>query len=268
MNESQRQAYLNAMGIQPYYPRLPIAAAKASPAYVFSAPPQTSPPAATPSTNRTAIDTAPASPRPSLGATSPAPRASPARPERVAQATQVAAPAISPAVSANPGDELRFRLNYYRISDDVAVIDEVPHQQARREAGATLSLLHAILQALSIDCSGVNFDPDNFNWPLMEGIAMKNDPKVEARKALSGFIAMRQQTDRFRHLIIFAAQVEDVLLPQAQQTNRDYMEEGGQYHITLTHSLQAMLAYPELKRDVWSHLQPLRLRLTSPTAGA
>jgi hypothetical protein len=258
MNESQRQAYLSAMGIQPYYPRRPLAAAKPSPRYEFD-PDRLSTTGTVVTTPARPIRDSQPEPKPATRTTS-APRA-PVVPVSAQPLARKEPTAAVPADTAAAADALRFRLHYYRISESLAVIDEVPHQQARNEAGSSLSLLHGILKALGVECGEVTFEPELFHWPLAEGMAMKNDPAVEARKALQGFITMRQQTDRFKHLIIFAGQVEEVLGSASQPLNRDAMAESGSYYVTITHSLQSMLAYPVLKRDVWAHLQPLRKRL-------
>ena len=35
------------------------------------------------------------------------------------------------------------------------------------------------------------------------------------------------------------------------------------YYFTITNSLQMMLSYPRLKREVWDQLQPLKQRLNN-----
>jgi hypothetical protein len=92
---------------------------------------------------------------------------------------------------------------------------------------------------------------------------MKNTPQVEAAKAISGFLQMRKETDGFTNLLVFAGQVEDVLLQfDASKNTRDFESSKG-YFITVTHSLASMLAVSTLKRDVWQHLQTLRKRIDS-----
>lgn len=257
MNETQRQAYLRAMDIQPYYPRQLLPAAKPSPAYAFTAPALSAVPAA--------AAAAPVVQEPSVPSARPTPRR---RAAATPVADAVAAPrSAPPAEPASEPDTLRFRLYYYRISATLAVIDEAPHQQERGAAGAAGSLLQAILQALGVADAPLELVPESFNWPLAEGMTMRNAPAVEAQKALQGFIAMRQQTDRFENLIIFAAQIEDLVRGSADQSERDYIAADASHRVTLTHSLQSMLAYPQLKREVWTHLQALRHRLAD-SAGA
>ena len=92
---------------------------------------------------------------------------------------------------------------------------------------------------------------------------MKNTPRIEAAKAISGFLQMRKETDGFTNLLVFAGQIEDVLLQfDASKSARDFESSKG-YFITVTHSLASMLAVSTLKRDAWQHLQSLKKRIDS-----
>lgn len=166
-------------------------------------------------------------------------------------------------------DQLHFRLNYYRISSTLAVIDEVPFQQQGQAPNTVRALLKAILQALGINPESSDLQADQFNWPLESGIAVKGDPALAAQQALLGYITMRQQRDGFQQLLVFSAQLSPLLLQDRagqdkDQARFDQLAAGGSFHITVTHSLQSLLAHPILKRETWEHLQALRQRLASP----
>jgi hypothetical protein len=123
-------------------------------------------------------------------------------------------------------------------------------------------LLRSILRALQIDIAAVDFQAESLSWPLAEALSMKNDPSTEARNALFGFIRVRRELDKFKNLLVFAGQINDLLLPpDSAEENYDYQVNESDYFITVTNSLQSMLAYPLLKRDVWRQLQALRQRL-------
>ena len=186
------------------------------------------------------------------------------------EATRVAvASAPLPAVPSAEDAGLRFCLNYYRISSTLAVIDEVPFEPAHRVPDSVLQLLRAILQALGVNCDAPAFKPEPFNWPLETSIDLQGDPALAAQQALLGYTAMRQQRDGFRHLLVFAAQLS-TLLPAERQiqdepgASQNRAQPAGPYSITVTHSLQSLLAHPILKRETWAHLQALRQRLASP----
>lgn len=269
MNETQRQAYLQVMGIQPYFPRVPVPGAKPSPPYAIDVA------TASPVVARSSLE------KQSITAASPshhpAPRSRPAaiqsaslhttaisrESESVAQAPAPSA-SLPASLGADPG--LRFCLNYYRISSTLAVIDEVPFERSHRVSDSVLILLRSILQALGVNCEESELKPEPFNWPLETSIDIQVDPALAAQQALLGYMAKRQQSDGFRHLLVFAAQLS-TLLPADRQiqgepvASRDQAASPGHYSITVTHSLQSLLAHPILKRETWAHLQALRRRL-------
>lgn len=171
--------------------------------------------------------------------------------------------ATAPAAEPAP-DPLRFQLRYYPINRRLAVIDELPHQQGGAVAPAAIGLLRNILHALNVDVTDCAFNSESFQWPLPGAPALNIDPGQAAVQAFKGFIAGRRQQDGFENLLVFAGQIDDLLLGTAGGVNeRDYQPAGTDYHLTVTGSLQSMLSYPLLKRDVWEHLQPLRRRLAA-----
>jgi hypothetical protein len=69
--------------------------------------------------------------------------------------------------------------------------------------------------------------------------------------------------------LVFAGQIEAILAePMHEGTGaaehlQDFIQMPQNYHMTLTSTLSAMLSYPLLKRQVWVHLQPLKIRLAA-----
>jgi len=249
MDELKRQAYLSAMGIQLYYPRSALAGAKASPAsHLAPSITVSTPPAAlTVDAKETVVKSAPGSNEETL-----------LEPENE--------PEKEREQEAEPGGEpqagLKFELCYYKINAELAVIDEIPHHSGEKSHSHSLALLRAILLALGVDSKDCQFKPETFSWPLAAALEMKSEPALEARKALLGFIKKRQEIDQFRNLLIFAGQIDEILMPaEGGEGARDYQFANCNYHVTITSSLRSMLAYPMLKRDTWHHLQPLRQRL-------
>lgn len=264
VNESRRQAYLDAMGIQPFYPRRALVGAKTSPIYEFDTPssPQT----------QTAVDKSLSEKTSSkVNHQLRQQLAEPGkfgvgRPEKSPTANETAVLSSSlkdePPLESIPadvsGEELKFDLRYYFISEHLAVIDEIPYQHGDQSSPDSITLLAAILQALGIDSSQCDFQSNSFSWPLAKGMKVPVDEIAGARRTLLGFIRKRQEMDGFGNLLIFAGRVEELF---TEQKNKDFQAEGCNYHLTLTNSLQSMLVHPLLKKDVWQHLQPLRARL-------
>lgn len=254
MEELQRQAYLSAMGIQLYYPRREVAGAKALPAshLVPSNALSTPSPALTVDSEEAASQSAPGKNE----ETSPAPEHETENDaERKAES------------GGEPQRGLKFELCYYKINAELAVIDEIPHHSGEKSHSHSLALLQAILLALGVDSKDCQFKPETFSWPLAAALEMKSEPALEARKALLGFIKKRQEIDLFRNLLIFAGQIDEILMhPSGEEESRDFQFANCDYYVTITSSLRSMLAYPMLKRDTWHHLQPLRQRLGSSGA--
>ena len=257
MNEAQRQAYLKAMGIQGYYPKFTLPGAKPSPRYE-------------------AIEDHPVLEKRIKDSSKPSrPEQQNQSDQHAAQESDVAIEQVSVSVldkglKANIQPEqittdtntLKFSLRYYRINDSLAVIDEWPHLMVGNSSEETLTLLRNILMALEIDTDGCDFSSKGFDWPLMEGLPLTIEPIEAARQALGGFIAMRHDQDGFCNLLVFAGQMEKLLVKKsAKGEQRDYMVEPGGYYFTITSSLQMILSHPKLKREVWDQLQKLRERL-------
>ena len=160
--------------------------------------------------------------------------------------------------------ELRFAIRYYRVTDSVAVIEEYPMQQSAHSRDESLHLLRNILRALNIDVEAEALTPELFSWPLIEGMTEEDSSANAAKQALKGFIAGRQDQDGFKNLILFAGVIDDLLVgPERAENRRDYQIEDSEVFITITQSLQFMLSFPELKKDVWHQLHPVLLRIQS-----
>lgn len=274
MNETQRQAYLQVMGIQPYFPRVPVPGAKPSPLYAIEVATEIAPIARTTPDKHApvAANRTPPAARPKTAPIQAAALNIAAAAASSVPKSSTQAPATSALHAASPspaGPGLRFCLNYYRISSTFAVIDEVPFDHTHRVSDSVLLLLRAILQALGVNSEAIEFKPEPFNWPLETSIDVQVDPALAAQQALLGYMAMRQQRDSFQHLLVFAAQLS-TLLPEDRQIQGEnnvgdnQTEPAGPYSITVTHSLQSLLAHPILKRETWAHLQALRQRLATP----
>lgn len=270
MNERKRQAYLEAMDIQTYFPRQQLPGAKPSPVYDFPVARAvvsemtelkelTDPKAAISTEKKRTANGLEAIEE--LRSREPAARKATVTPIR--QSAAVAENENEADSAASEETSLCFTLRYYRINERLAVLDEVPEQGSRQLNEESLTLMQGILKALGQDGFEPSSKAEEFSWPLPSGYSMKNSPQIEAAKAISGFLQMRKETDGFTNLLVFAGQVEDVLLQsEAHKSTRDFESSKG-YFITVTHSLASMLAVSTLKRDVWQHLQVLRKRIDS-----
>lgn len=267
MNEQKRQAYLRVMDIQPYFPRQVLAGAKPSPEYDFPSGDLDAVELPEQSTGSIKADARPTTRTPALEAIeelrarSTSTRKATVTPIRSSTQPQSSANDAESGVGAEAENALSFKLRYYRINEALAVLDEVPAQGSEQLSRESQKLMTAILKALGLEIGDASLRAEEFSWPMQAAYSSRQSPQVEAAKALSGFLQMRQETDGFKNLLVFAAQLEDVLLQTEQAKAARDIESNRGYFMTVTHSLASVLAVTSLKRDVWRHLQELRKRL-------
>lgn len=289
MNEQERREYLSSMGYEVYYPRFKLPGAKPSPHYDLPEPETMVPEAgAKPdlvSARETMATAAKALKRQNREAAMTRPhspdlaeirdRAESATDQNARQETKntseksrvFESAKSTDAGSANTasGEELRFSLQFFAINSSLAVVNEIPHQLPGKESREGQLLLQAILAALLPGDDQPVLSPQLFEWPIAEGLSAP-DPRRAAGLALQGFINQRQEQDGFGNLLVFSAQVHELLVPDlksrsADEAYGDQRSETMNSLLTFTHSLQSMLVHPLLKRDAWAHMQALRQRL-------
>lgn len=164
--------------------------------------------------------------------------------------------------SISGGNSLRFSLNFYHINSSLAIIDEFPVLQSETVKAQSLNLLSNIVSAFDIDMKNYEFGDDRLMWPIAEGLEAVHDETLAAQKLLSGFIERKSQQNAFENLLVFAGVIGDFLVSNGKtEDDRDYLYGSKNFHITITHSLHSMLSFPQLKRDVWLQLQPLKERI-------
>jgi hypothetical protein len=157
-----------------------------------------------------------------------------------------------------------FSLNFYWINQSIAIIDEFPTQQSSAAKEQSLDLLRNIISALDIDDQDYELTEESLFWPITDGLTPLNDEASAARMMLLGFIDSKLEQNAFQNLIVFAGILDHLLVfPDQREVNNDflYCEGDKKVHMTITQSLQSMISFPALKRDVWNELQPLRKRI-------
>ena len=160
-------------------------------------------------------------------------------------------------------EELRFSVQFFFVNSRLAVINETPHDAGAGESQQSKSLLTNLMFALGMRQEELaNLTADRFNWPIAAGIGTSGDPRHAAKLALNGFIFQRHEQNEFQNLLLLTAQLADLLTDQTEGPEMgDQLISNAQFKLTVTHSLHAMLAHSDLKRDAWQHLADLRERL-------
>jgi hypothetical protein len=290
MNEYQRQAYLKVLDIQPFYLKKALPAAKASPSYDY---PQSSYESGTSASPAAVLLGTGSAARRSSGQENSAVSTGAGRDsnrpvglsdlkaqlrqatgkssinlrENEMPAAQVDEPIAS--VEGETATEFNFKIRYFYINEQLAVIDELPYAQGDEESGVKIELLKAILSALKVNWSDSDFRTESFSWPIDSQMEIDGDSKLAAQQILKGFIAQRYAVHKFKNLLVFAGQIEAILTEPmsegggAAENPQDFIQMPQNYHMTLTSTLSAMLSYPLLKKQVWAHLQPLKKRLAA-----
>ena len=271
MDETQRIAYLKHMGYEQYYSRYVLAGAKASviPATLEDAHDlggNQQLPARTrePDPPRRELDGKPTMESGRYTGAIAAEEVS-TRHRRRSGPSVAEIGKVETGNAQTQSGELRFSLQFYRVNAQLAVINEAPHEAGGRENQQATSLLANLLAALGFGQEGLaGLTADKFNWPIAEGLGAVGDSRHAAKLALNGFITQRHEQQGFSNLLLMTAQLADLMTFHSEQLDmgdQDLVDVP--FKLTITHSLHAMLAHSDLKREAWQHSTALRERLQS-----
>lgn len=277
MNELQRQAYLRELGIQSYFPRRALPGAK--PSRLFGASVLGVPRAPATELSEIVASVMPVvtaqgaallhvekASRPALAPTAaptPVGAGLPAIAAPAANAAVAPTPTVPVTVSVSAAPP-RFAFAYFPVGEELAVINELPWAKSASVTPACRQLLAGMLRALGMPSDERALTSMVFTWPLLEGPDIEQGEE-SARQTLAGFLARRLKLRPVRHLLVLAEQSAGYLFPADfdWQQGRGGLQRHPHFDMQLvvTRSLNAMDAVPDLKREVWQAMQPLRLAL-------
>ena len=285
MTERQRQDYLAAMGIQPWFPRFKLPNARPSqacdwvwedddfptePASEITAAPQKgagnyyAPQLHSPSTAK------PGSAAQAKSLAGPLPKESSdilvdlgTDKEEAAEETScenlVASAAAKLTADAVPAEP--FRLAAIDINENCLAIADLPWSGLNQFTGYHQRLLHNILLTLAIK-PGENQRSGIFAWPITPEAAQAD--KRFAREALHGYLNNQFGLSRRKVVLLFGRSSCSYLWEPSQEFDqcRGYQNRDDT-HYALTCSLGEMMSLPDFKADAWRDLAPLKEHLTS-----
>lgn len=269
LDQYQRDAILQEMGIQTYVPRQALPGARVSGPQVARRPALAATPlrAATVPLSRSpelvhAPDVAPPSAESWKAASTGLPQSASSQSTPDAQGlSRAAAPASVPTTAV---DAVRFAFAYIPVNEHLAVINELPWARSAALSPSCRQLLADMLKALGVPCEPTQLNPMVFTWPLSEAGDMPADSE-SARHMLEGFLTKRLKLRPVRYFMVLAEQSAEFLFPVQSnwQPDGDKLVRHPRLPVDLvvTHSLNAMEAVRELKRPAWQTLQPLKLAL-------
>ncbi|RRJ83281.1 hypothetical protein [Aestuariirhabdus litorea] len=288
MLEQQRQQYLSAMGVQPWFARKRLPCAKPSTrcAWIWDQSSRPQPQAgATASPLPNPMPDTAAEPRyaPQLSAPAGAPQARPpasprggkealAALKQSAQAPVAPKPKVAPPLVVAPPDAdaprvetegvatdleppaavevPRCRLEIIALSDRHWVIADLPHS----EVGGFTRFHQQLLQDIARSI-GWPLDPQErkgFHWPLVDNGAIDQGIGV-ARDTLVHWLQQDERWNRCTRLMLLGPQAISLLLDEHQEPGQVVTQ--GERTLLLCHSLNALMKLPELKRETWHALR-------------
>ena len=227
-DETRRRAYLALMGVQPYYARVAFKNAKPSPVCAEAPVEEAAPVAETASLKKAA-------------------------PMEQAAAVKTSAAAAELPAQTKPAPDLGRQPLYYRRIDETLALAAADSWEG--EDGAECrKLLANILKALGKAFNDADFQAE---------IAFPNPQSAQDEAGQGAVLEQLCQRDNCPNLLIFAHNSSE-LFPSASPSSSDFSRPIGglAVRVTLTHGLREMLAFPDLKKYCWGHLQKLRARLS------
>lgn len=260
VDEKLRQVYLREMGIRTYFPRSLLPGAGSSHEYVYpksdaAAEERRVPAARSPSPSPDAPSVSSTGLEPSPPAQEP-PGETRRRPDAGAENT------LS-----------RFAFAWFAVDERLAVIAELPPRGGNLSAPCR-DMLARILAALQPRYHNIPLRETVFRWPLAEDHMLTGDVTADeeaAREAVNGFIARRLRESPAGCLLLLAEQPPAWLYSAGTDlsTMKGQLARHEQLRLDVlqTHSLQAMLTDPGLKKPAWQALQSLVPRLETGGEG-
>jgi hypothetical protein len=270
MNELQRQAYIEAMGIDSYFPRFTLPGAPVSTLCEL--------PQELLQGESVAADVIVDTPLDSLqGNTADQAGTATARPAGGAVAamqalfgdsdnkrkkpinTKATAQKSTEQVAATASVIPRFSLSVIRGAN-VLLVDEGLSGDA--DQVEYLNLLHNMLFALGAQVPQLSIE--RFSWPMVKSASAQFDQTdLAAKQTLQSFIAKQLSQLDNTYLLVMGDSAKHYLAAELIAESEEVAHGCFMTCATLgaqlicTHSASAMLVNPELKRDVWKDLQPL-----------
>lgn len=157
-------------------------------------------------------------------------------------------------------DEVRLQLLCIRVSEDLAIINAMPHFGPKQLTNQHLKLLQNFIRAcgFTLECFQVEEKP--FHWPMVQGEYVDNS-KAAAASALTAYLQQKMVDWQFRNLLVMGEQVvvnvytADEELEAGENTPSLDKQDWQTFY---TRSLDEILQSPTLKKEAWSVFRELQ----------
>jgi hypothetical protein len=272
ISEGQRQAYLQAMGIDCYEPRLQLSGALQSELIAISEFDQSTASASPLNNNhlQTAVDSAVVnnnvvkSTEVTSRIGSAAAAAQALLNDDVKSATVITANKVieltEPLVAAAQAEMQtvpEFALSIIK-GQQILLIDE--GLSGDINPADYLQMLRNMLLALGAGKQQLSIDA--FVWPMIKNSQIDQSESA-ARQTLQAFLAKQVAQSNIRHVILMGPTAVQYSSEQTLSAGELQQHPDLSVPVIATLSAGPMLSKPELKRQVWQHLQPLHRALQS-----
>ncbi|AMO57796.1 hypothetical protein GZ77_13095 [Endozoicomonas montiporae] len=258
ITEQTRQDYLDAMGIQTWFPRTVLP--NALPHRDFDFPETTPEPEEAPGLSAREAMLALGLPE-HQEQPAPAPVA-PTRPTLVVTPEKTEPPVRETTKKDKPAPATsQFRLVTLAPNDECLVIAEMPHSGLNQFSRFHTRLLNDILRAIQ-HSSHPELPVSEFVWPLgnMGLIGQMDQDDSSAADAVCAYLSNQFGLARRKLVLLFGpAAARFVIDPERSFEELRGVQPGmhAEQHFAVSHGLNELMKLPSLKADVWTDLKPL-----------
>jgi hypothetical protein len=171
-----------------------------------------------------------------------------------------------PATAVKPRqEEFRLQLLCIRVSEELAIINAMPHFGPKQLTSQHMKLLQNFIQASGFNLETLQVDEKPFHWPMVQGEFVDNS-KSAAASALTAYLQQKVVDWQFRNLLVMGEQVVSRVftLDEEQQSGEEGKVKNSlsldeqSWQTFYTRSLDEILQSPGLKKEVWSVLRKLQ----------
>ena len=266
--EKSRQGYLDAMGIQTWFPRQILPNSLPPRIFDFSEEEEellSETTAIRPSSpeDQQSSQTSVLKAKSLLGISE---KTTEAKPEPEAAKSEPVSEAAA-KTTALQQEASKFRLVSLSVSEDCLVIAEMPHTGLNQFSRFHQRLLSDILRALDLPVKEQAYEFSEFVWPmetagLMAHLSMDDS---SAADAVCAYLSNQFGLARRKVVLLFGqAAARFVIDPQRNFDELRGIQEGlhGEQRFAVSHGLNELMKLPALKSEAWKDLSPLKDHLT------
>lgn len=173
------------------------------------------------------------------------------------QASDVSPGAIKSVNEAATDSDVRFRLSVFRVSENICVLNQVPHVGLSQMLSPQhRALFTNICQSLNLTQTPVEFDLiEPFNWPF-EVQANLDNGAAAAQSGIRAYLEQQHSVQAFDTLIVMGEMMSRYCSASIVNSSPDKAK--GLWKTINTPSLDEMLKAWQFKRDAWRGLRSLK----------